>query len=95
MNLKKDFDSWPPPSMSKTVPREEAKSLIISMAKVASKPLLVGVAAIRLGYFWNIFKTEELFEELLCEGKLRKLTAQEKELHGLEEGFLSVFGVKP
>lgn len=90
---KKDVDSWPPPpSHSRTIPKDEAKEAILTMAKKASRPLLVGVAAIKLGYFWNIFRTEELFEELVDEGKLRMITQDEQKFFGLDcpDGYFSV-----
>lgn len=91
MKLKRDVDSWPPPpSMSKTVPHDEAKELIVKMAKAASVPLLIGVASIKLGYFWSIERTEELFVELVLEKRLREVTTEEKEVHGLQDGYVAV-----
>lgn len=92
MKFKKDIDSWPPPSMSRTVPRDEAKQTIVGMVEKTVRPVLVGVVAMKLGHYWNLARTEELFDELVYEGHIRKITKDEQEQHGLEEGY---FPVKP
>lgn len=95
MKFKKDIDSWPPPSMSRTVPRDEAKQTIVGLAEKAVRPVLVGVVAMKLGFYWNLARTEELFEELVFEGRIRKISKDEQEQHGLEDGYFPVkSGVK-
>jgi hypothetical protein len=58
------------------------------MAAVSQRPLLVGVVAVRLGVSWSIDDTEDLFSELVSEGKLRTLSKEEQLYHGLQEGYL-------
>ena len=84
--------SAPPPALS--LDKAAAKQAIMGMAAVASRPLLIGVASLRLGSFWSIERTQELFQELEEEGLLRQLNGNEMRQYGMGEGYVIV-GVKP
>jgi hypothetical protein len=62
----------------------------MGMVAVSQRPLLIGVAAVRLGFLWSLDETEGLFEELVEEGKIRSITKEERDLHGLHEGYVLV-----
>jgi hypothetical protein len=66
----------------------------MGMATVAGKPLLIGVASMRLGSYWTIERTSELFEELERDNLLRRITSEEMQTSGLLDGYV-VAGVKP
>lgn len=87
----KHRSSPPPPPLS--LDHAAAKQAVMGMATAASRPLLIGVASLRLGSFWSIERTQELFHELEGEGLLRRLSGDEKRQYGMTEGFL-VTGVK-
>lgn len=87
----KHASSPPPPLFS--LDRSAAKEAIMGMATVASRPLLIGVASVRLGSFWSIERTQELFQELTDEGLLRRLNENETRQYGMSEGYV-VAGVK-
>jgi hypothetical protein len=87
----KHRSSPPPPPLS--LDHKAAKEAVMGMATAASRPLLIGVAALRLGSFWSIERTQELFQELEDEGLLRPLSGDEKLQYGMSEGFV-VSGVK-
>ncbi len=52
------------------------------------------MASLRLGSFWSIERTQELFVELEEEGLLRQLNGSEMRQYGMGEGYVIV-GVKP
>lgn len=79
--------SSPPPSRGK-ISKEEAKQVVLGMCAVSTRPMLIGVACVRLGVCWNLKETEELFDELLSEGKIRNLTNKEQTAFDLREGFV-------
>lgn len=87
----KHRSSPPPPPYS--LDHAAAKQVVMGMATVASRPLLIGVASLRLGSFWTLERTQGLFQELEDEGLLRQLNDSEKRQYGMTEGFV-VAGVK-
>ena len=62
----------------------------MGMCLVSVRPLLVGVAAVRLGSLWSLEETEELFQALMDEGKIRPINDQEKRRFDLREGYVPV-----
>lgn len=80
--------SAPPPPRRLT--KEAAKQAVLGMATVSQRPLLVGVAAVRLGVLWSLDDTETLFAELVEEGDLRPISKEERDTYGLHEGFMLV-----
>jgi hypothetical protein len=85
--------SSPPPSLKKLSPHD-AKQALMGMVSVASRPLLIGVAAVRLGALWSLEETENLFHDLVDEGRIRLISKAEQDEHGLHEGYVLV-GVDP
>jgi hypothetical protein len=81
--------SAPPPS-NKKLSKDEAKQTILSMVTLSQKPLLIGVAAMRLGYCWSLTETEDLFQELLDEGRIRAISKDEMVRYDLRDGFVLV-----
>lgn len=84
--------SAPPPSLRK-LSREEAKEAIVAMCGLSYKPLLIGVAAVRMGSFWSLEETEKLFQELVSESRIRPITRQEKDRFDLRDGYVIDAGV--
>jgi hypothetical protein len=84
--------SSPPPVYS--LDKDGAKQAVMGMVTVSSRPLLIGVAALRLGSFWSLDRTQELFHELEDEGLLRRITPEEMRGLGMTEGWL-LAGVTP
>lgn len=81
--------SSPPPS-PRRLSETDAKQALMGMVTVSQRPLLIGVAAVRLGTLWSLDETEALFSELVDEGKLRHISKEEQRLHGLHEGYVLV-----
>lgn len=80
--------SAPPPALRRLT-KEDAKLALMGMATVISpRPLLVGVAAVRLGTMWTLDETESLFEELVEAGRLRPIGKEEQRLFGVQDGFV-------
>jgi hypothetical protein len=78
----------------KRLPKSDAKQVLMGMVTRSQRPLLVGVAAVRLGVLWSIEETEALFEELAEEGRVRRLNREEQRIYGLQEGYVRA-GVDP
>jgi len=78
--------SSPPPPRGLT--KEAAKQAVLGMAAVSQRPLLVGVAAVRLGVLWSLDDTEALFSELVEAGELRPISREERGTYGLHEGYV-------
>lgn len=85
--------SAPPPAMRKLAPAD-AKQVLMGMVSISARPLLIGVAAVRLGVLWSLEETEKLFQDLVDDGKIRPISKLEQDEHGLHEGFVLV-GVDP
>ena len=83
------YDSSPPPPRQKLT-KEDAKAEILFLFSRSMRPLLIGTAALHLGSFWAIDKTEDLFQELVEEGKIRGLDLNEQKTHGLLHGYILV-----
>jgi hypothetical protein len=81
--------SSPPPPTHK-LSKPDAKQVLMGMVTLSQRPLLVGVAAVRLGFLWSLDETETLFEELIEEGKIRSISKEERDLSGLHEGYVLV-----
>lgn len=75
------------PRLSKTKQRE---SLLALARDIAPKPMLVGWAAVHLGWWATLPETETLLEEMVSEGVLRRATKAELKEHGLRHGYCLV-----
>jgi hypothetical protein len=85
-------DSVPPPK--RHLAKDDAKEAVLKMFGKTARPILIGTAALQLGPFWTLQKTEALFEELAEAGKIRCLTKLEQEANDLTSGYV-LCGVKP
>jgi hypothetical protein len=81
--------STPPPTIRR-LSKEAAKQALLGMAVVSQRPILVGVAAVRLGISWTLDETAALFAELVDEKQLRPISPEEREYYGLQEGYVLV-----
>lgn len=72
-------------------PREELKTSLLELARrQAPKPVLIGVAAMHLGWWARLNETEALLEELVKESVLRHATTPECWDHGIRFGYVLV-----
>jgi hypothetical protein len=72
-------------------PRDEQKAALLALAqKQAPKPLLIGLAAVHLGWWATLNETESLLEELVKDGTLRHVTKHERWEYGIRFGYVPV-----
>jgi hypothetical protein len=72
-------------------PKAEQKAKLLALAlDIAPKPMLVGWGAVHLGWWASLPDTEELLEEMVREGVLRRATKAELREHGLRHGYCPV-----
>jgi len=84
---KSRHDSAPP---RQKLEKEDAKAEILILFNRSMRPLLIGTAALHLGSFWSIDKTEALFHELVGEGEIRELNSTERQSHDVTHGYVLV-----
>lgn len=77
-----------------TTPRPpigEQKTKLLTFARaIAPKPMLIGRAAVQLGWWATLPETEALLEEMVREGALRRASKTELSEHGLRHGYCAV-----
>jgi hypothetical protein len=77
--------------MNSRPPKEAQKKDLLALARrLGPKPLLIGVAAVHLGWWATLAETAVLLEEMAEEGLLREALAEELLEHGLQHGYVPV-----
>lgn len=75
----------------KRPPKEEQKASVLAFAKLrAPRPILIGQAAVLLGWWATLPETEALLEEMVKEGTLRRPTKREYREYGVRFGYIAV-----
>lgn len=66
---------------------EEAKAVVLNLASRHHRPILIGEVSVMLGT-WSLEETEQLINEMVEDGDLRKINAKEAWKFGRETGYL-------